>query len=45
MILIHIAQFPWSLLTALMATELSTLTPDEGGYYVPVCKTTGGFRG
>jgi amino acid transporter len=44
-ILILIAPFLWSLPMALMVAELSTLMPEEGGYYIWVRETMGQFWG
>jgi amino acid transporter len=42
-ILILVAPFAWSLPTALMVAELTTLMPEEGGYYVWVREGFGSF--
>jgi len=42
-ILILVTPFVWSLPAALMAAELTTLMPKEGGYYVWVRKAFGSF--
>ena len=44
-ILILIAPLLWSLPMALMVAELSTLMPEEGGYYIWVRETMGRFWG
>jgi len=42
-VLIIITPFVWSLPTALMVSELATLMPEEGGYYVWVREAFGPF--
>jgi len=42
-VLILVTPFVWSLPTALMAAELGTLMPEEGGYYVWIRETFGPF--
>ena len=42
-VLILVAPLVWSLPTALMAAELTTLMPEEGGYYVWIRETFGPF--
>ncbi|HET6930833.1 MAG TPA: APC family permease [Candidatus Acidoferrum sp.] len=42
-VLIILTPLLWSLPTALMAAELATIMPDEGGYYVWVRETFGAF--
>ena len=42
-VLILVTPLVWSLPTALMAAELTTLMPEEGGYYVWIRETFGPF--